>query len=429
MYKLAPLKNANTNLKSGYMEANTSSHDELERQVADLKEKLADLSLLLREADKKANVVLDNLEVKKPGGYPPQSPALVTSFLNKIKAPLDTIVGLANLLTTAKLDFEEKNNFAEIIANCSSELQGVFSEFESYNSLKSEKEGIYTRSVSLNELMDDLKIKFVDQVFYKGLSLKSFKGLSDDEDTVLIDRNKITQVFTSLLNNSLKFTTKGFIEMGYRLVDDQLKFYVKDSGIGLDSVFKEKFSQFAVENVWDPASGIGMGLSTVKRNVNLLGGEIKVESELGAGTVFYFKVPYVPAPVEETSTVSKKTIKVLIAEDEEISYMLLKKLLEKGDVEVIRAKNGEEAYEIYKNNPDIHLILMDLRMPQVDGYTAAQLIKNEAPEIPIIAQSSYALKDNKENYGKAFNGYLSKPVTRKEFESVVNKYIDITFLN
>jgi signal transduction histidine kinase len=223
------------------MEANTPSRDELERQVADLKEKLAELSLLLREADKKANVVLDNLEVEKPGGYPPQSPALVTSFLNKIKAPLDTIVGLANLLTTAKLDFEEKNNFAEIIANCSSELQGVFSEFESYNSLKSENEGVHTRSVSLNELMDDLKIKFVDQVFYKGLSLKSFKGLSDDEDTVLIDRNKITQVFTSLLNNSLKFTTKGFIEMGYRLVDNELKFYVKDTGVGLDPIFKEKF--------------------------------------------------------------------------------------------------------------------------------------------------------------------------------------------
>lgn len=412
------------------MEPNKSSYNELESQVADLKEKLTSLSLLLHETDKGAQVVLNNLKVEQSGGYTPPN-ADLESFLNKIKTPLDTIIGLANLLCTAKLDVEEKNNFTEIIANCSNELQDVFSEFASYNALKSEKETIHTQRISLNVLLDDLKIKFVDQVFYRGLNLRSYKGLSDDEDTVLIDGNKIMQIFTSLLNNALKFTQKGFIEIGYRVLPNELKFYVKDTGVGLDQDFKDKLSASSFEG--ETKSGddheVGLGLSTVKRYLDLLGGSLHVESEPGAGTVFYFKLPYVPAPEEETSVVTKKTIKVLIAEDEEISYMLLKKLLEKGDVEVIRAKNGEEAYEIYKNNPDIHLILMDLRMPQVDGYTAAQLIKNEAPQMPIIAQSAYAFKDNKENYGKAFNGYLSKPVNKEEFESVVNQYIDIAALN
>jgi len=413
------------------MKANKASYDALEKQVNDLKEELVRLTLLLSESDAGKKIGHDSLSREKSMELKALHSELITSVLNKIKTPLDTIVGLSKLLSTAKLDFEEKNNFTEIIANCSSEIQAVFSEFISYNSLKLEQKEIELQSVSLNELLDDLKIKFVDQVFYKGLIFKSVKGLSDDDDTVMIDRDMITQIFASLLNNSLKFTNKGFIEMGYRLINNELKFYVKDSGVGLAKGFKEKLADapLQIEKVTDEGNEVGLGLATVKHYVDLLGGTLKVESELGIGTLFSFKVPYQAAPVEVAKKPLKKTIKVLIADDEEISFMLLKKLMEKGDVQIIRAKNGEEAYEIYKKNPGINLILMDLRMPQVDGYVAAQLIKNESPEIPIIAQSAYSLKEDKESYGNAFNGYLSKPVNKQEFESVVNKYIDSAFLN
>lgn len=353
----------------------------------------------------------------------------IESVLHKIKTPLDTIVGLSKLLSTAKLDFEEKSNFTEIIVNCANELEGVFSELSSFNSLNQNEIKVENEVVSLNELLDEVKIKFVDQVFFKGLTLKSVKGLSDDDDTVMTDKNIIIQVFTSLLNNSLRFTNKGFIEMGYQIANDQIKFYVKDSGVGFDKNFREKLLAFdgKHEEISIDVNEVGLGLSTVKHYVNLLGGKLNAESKPEGGSIFYFNVPYVPTNAEVEIAEAKKSIKVLIAEDEEISYMLLKKLLEKGNVEIIRAKNGEEAYEIYKNNPDINLILMDLRMPQVDGYTAAQLIKNEAPEVPIIAQSSYAFKEHKKNYGKAFNGYLSKPINKDEFGQVVNKYI--AFLN
>ncbi|WP_300570346.1 response regulator [Flavobacterium sp.] len=413
------------------MKAKKPSYDELENKVAELKEELVKLSLLVNESDAASKIVLDNLGIEKSVELKSLNSTLIESVLNKVKTPLDTIVGLSKLLSTAKLDFEEKNNLAEIISNCSNEIQGVFSEFVSYNALKFDKGTVDAQKVSLNELLDDLKVKFVDQVFYKGLNFRSVKGLSDDDDTVLTDGGKLTQVFTSLLNNSLKFTNKGYIEMGYRQLNGELKFYVKDSGVGLDKSFKEKLSASAlkIDKVSEDSNEVGLGLSTVKRYVELLGGSLNVESEPGVGTVFSFKVPYVPAVVDTEEVVAKKAIKVLIADDEEISFILLKKLMEKGDVQVIRAKNGEEAYEIYKKNPDINLILMDLRMPQVDGYVAAQLIKNEAPEIPIIAQSAFSLKDDKANYGKAFNGYLSKPVNKKDFELAVNKYIDVTFLN
>ena len=407
------------------------SYEELKNRIADLKQKVEDLTSVLEEAYEasRKNELMQNIE--RPGGYPPMNPDLVHSVLHKIKTPLDTIVGLAKLMSTAKLDFEEKSNFAEIINNCSNELQGAFSEFMSFNSLKQNEIQVENERVSLNELMDDLKLKFLNQVFYKGLTFKSVKGLSDDDDTVMIDKNIVVNVFTSLLNNALRFTDKGFVEMGYQIVNSHIRFYVRDSGMGFDDNFKKKL--FAAlnepETVISNEAKFGLGLSTVKHYVDLLNGTLKAESKPGAGTVFYFKVPYIPAVMEEESIEPKRTIKVLIADDEEISFMLLKKLMEKGNVEIIRAKNGEEAYEIYKNNPDINLILMDIRMPQVDGYVAAQLIKHEAPEIPIIAQSSYSFKEDREGYGNAFNGYLSKPVNKKDFESVVNKYIDVTFLN
>ncbi|ESU21445.1 signal transduction histidine kinase [Flavobacterium enshiense DK69] len=413
------------------MNANKPSYEELEGQVNALRDQLASLSLVLSETYKGVKVVSDNLESGESVGGKSLKTELIESVLHRIKTPLNTIVGLSNLLSTTKLDLEERNNFAEIIANCSSELEEVFSEFLNYNSFESQKETVNKQKVSLNALLDELKVKFVGRVLYKGLNFRSGKGLVDKDDLVMTDGVKINQIFTSLLSNALKYTNKGFIEMGYRLVNNEIKFYVKDSGVGFDkrAIEKQLASQYTLEKVTDDGNNVGLGLFMVKHYVDLLGGNLEIESELGAGTEFYFKVPYEPALAETEATASKKTIKVLVAEDEEISYMLLKKLLEKGDVEIIRAKNGEEAYEIYKNNPDINLILMDLRMPQVDGYTAAQLIKNESPEIPIIAQSAYLQNDDKENYRKAFNGYLSKPVNKEEFKAVVDKYIALAFLN
>ncbi|WP_136668847.1 response regulator [Flavobacterium sp. H122] len=410
------------------MEANKLHYAELENKVSELKHRVQELSLLLEEAQRNSRYnTLHSPEVDHK-----LNSELIESVIHKIKTPLDTIVGLSKLLCTAKLDLEEKNKFAEIITNCSNELQSVFSEFVSFNSLKQNEIVIENEKVSLNELFDDLKVKFVDQVFFNGLTLKSVKGLSDEDDTVIVDKNIVRQVLASLLSNSLKFTRRGFIEMGYQVVHNRIRFYVKDSGVGFDEKFQEKLtsSDGRIERIANDETEVGLGLSTAKHLVYLLGGDLKAESKSGIGTIFYFDIPYVPTTVDAIQEKEdKKIIKVLIADDEEISFMLLKKLMERGNVEIIRAKNGEEAYEIYKNNPDINLILMDLKMPQVDGYVAAQLIKNEAPEIPIIAQSSYSLKDNKENHERAFNDYLSKPVNKEEFEAVINKYINRSFLN
>lgn len=407
------------------MDANKLSYEELEGQVLDLQQQLAQLSLQ-RGDSQSLQPLSSGVSARQP-----VNTQLLDAVLLKIKTPLDTIIGLANLLSSSKLDDNERHNLAEIIASCSGELQGVLSEFVSHNALESQKEAVVLQTVSLNELLDELKIKFMNQVFHKGLAMKSYKGLSDEDDVVMIDKHKIVQVFSSLITNSVKFTEHGLIEIGYRVINNELKFYVKDSGVGCEKDITEKLnaSHYKLDKAAGVTCEVGLGLATVKRYVELLGGTLNVASEVNVGTVISFKVPYVPAEADQAAPVAKKVTKVLIAEDEEISFLLLKKLLEKGQVEVFRAKNGEEAYEIYKNNPDINLILMDLRMPQVDGYTAAQLIKNESPDIPIIAQSAYSFKEDNEIYGKAFNGYISKPVNKREFQQAVNKYIELAVLN
>ncbi|MGX7667965.1 ATP-binding response regulator [Flavobacterium pedocola] len=408
------------------METNKPSYEELAQLVAELRERLRSLT-----ASAQSQSDLDSPNKEKALADKAIKAELVAIFLQQIQLPLDTIIGVANLLSNPNLDFEQRNNFAEIIKSCTGELRGILSEFASYTTSQSEKETVNTQKVSLNELLDELKVKFIGQVLHNNLGLRFIKGLADREDAVMTDAAMISQIFTNLMNNSLRFTSKGYIEIGYQVEHNELIFYVKDTGIGLEKDLKDKLlrSDFKLDKVSDGAGSAGLGLSTAKHYLDLLGGSLHVQSEVGFGTVFSFKVPYQPVVDQTKSEAPRKTIKVLIAEDEEISYLLLKSLLEKGNVEIIRAKNGEEAYWIYKSNPDINLILMDLRMPQVDGYTAAQLIKNEAPEIPIIAQSAYVLDEDKGNYGKAFNDYLSKPINKKEFQQVLDKYIDVAFLN
>ena len=394
------------------MKTNKPSYEELLSLVNELMTELNKSNLLLIETKKNdIDVKLKSSEIKNTLAEQ------TDSFLQHIKAPLDTVVGLAKLLSTSNLNLEEKSNLSGIITNTATELQSAFTEFISYNSLKRHVNELSIEVVPLNELFDELNIKFLDQLFFKSLSLRLSKGLPDGYDVVFTDKKIINQIFSSLLSNSIKFTDTGYIEIGYQVLNSEIQFFVIDTGIGLDHFEKSVEKKQA-----------NIGLSTVKQLVDLLHGSLKTESNSSTGTTVSFQIPYEPA-LGQIETKAKKTIKVLIADDEEISFMILKKLMKKGDVEIIRAKNGEEAYAVYKKNPDINLILMDLRMPQVDGYVAAKLIKNEAPNIPIIVQSAYLLNEDKKNYANVFNGYLSKPINKKEFELAVTNFIDITLLN
>jgi CheY-like chemotaxis protein/anti-sigma regulatory factor (Ser/Thr protein kinase) len=260
----------------------------------------------------------------------------------------------------------------------------------------------------------------------------------DAEYSVLSDKNRLRQVFNNLLGNALKFTNEGYIELGYDLMDEHVRFYVKDSGIGItpenQKVIFERFRQ--EDNSYTRKhGGTGLGLAISKQIVELLGGEIGVESKLDQGASFYFTLPLEqraePLPsgakldrprYQNNLKLAKK--KILIAEDDSSNYMFLESLLRSTEAELIWARNGHQAVDIHAGRDDIDLILMDIRMPEMNGLQATEKIRSTDQGIPIIALTAFAFADDREKSMEAgCTEHLSKPVKIEDLKRVLQKYL------
>ena len=261
--------------------------------------------------------------------------------------------------------------------------------------------------------------------------------VSDQESTILTDKNKLNKVLGNLLENALKFTDEGIVELGYTIKDKELEIFVKDSGIGIkpekQRLIFDRFSQ-AEKVLSKKVGGLGLGLSIAKENAELLGGKISVVSELGEGAVFFVTIPYKSVNLapkiekeKEKTVENKKKYTILVAEDEEVNFIFLEILLEdklKFPCTIIHAKNGLEAVELCRNNPEIELVLMDIKMPKMDGHEATRKIKEFRPNLPIIAQTAYSSAEEKE---KAFlagcDDFLSKPINKEDLGSKLKNYL------
>jgi CheY-like chemotaxis protein len=243
---------------------------------------------------------------------------------------------------------------------------------------------------------------------------------------------KLSSVLTNLIKNSLKFTKSGYLEFGCQLEDDIIYFYVKDTGKGIPEnripyIF-DRFVQadFSFSKDYE---GSGLGLSISKAYVEMMGGKITVESEVGKGSIFSFSIPYNPIKsaievpsLEETRENIYLGKKILIAEDDDISYIYTSTILNHQGNQLERAYNGEEAVEMCRNN-DFSAILMDIKMPLMDGYQATQLIREFNQDIPIIALTAFAFSDDREKaLAQGCTDYLSKPVKKEHLVGVLEKY-------
>ncbi len=240
------------------------------------------------------------------------------------------------------------------------------------------------------------------------------------------DKTKLAQVLVNLIKNALKFTKSGgFIEVGCNLKDiSHLYFYVKDSGVGIKTELQEKvFERFRQGENSSEIEGVGLGLSISKAYVELLGGKIGTHSVQGKGSVFFFTLPFnshfsrVPEASVESRDVSQEIqgiipcISVLIAEDDEISYVLLRESLKLKNIITYRARNGQEAVDMIKNQSNINLVLMDIKMPVMGGIEATRLIKQIRPKTPIIIQSAFANQSEiRQTYQAGCDEYMTKPV-------------------
>ncbi|RUT73490.1 PAS domain-containing hybrid sensor histidine kinase/response regulator [Ancylomarina longa] len=364
-----------------------------------------------------------------------ESDALKTKFLrnmsHEIRTPLNGILGFSELVSNPKIDMEKKLYYLDIIKSCGRQLLHIIDEILEISELETHQSPVFEKQVCLNELLDELFQDFNPRATQKKLLVHLKKEMGDRESTIITDDIKLSKILNSLLENALKFTKNGSIEFGYRLTTStepkKLQIYVKDTGSGIDSkkqkLIFERFSQ-AESELSSGFGGLGLGLSLAKEITELLGGEISLDSTLGEGTNFIITLPFKPCFVKEDQKKEISNKIILVAEDEEMNFLYIETALtEKLNCKIIHAKNGVDAIALCKKH-SIDLILMDLKMPVLNGFDATKQIKEFLPDIPIIAQTAYSTKkDIEKALAMGCDDFISKPIAINHLQSVIEKHI------
>ncbi len=361
---------------------------------------------------------------------------LKTAFLqnisHEIRTPMNAIIGFASMLDRFDLSAEKRKTFTSIIINSSNQLLSIVTDILTISSLEAGLEKLNFTNVALNTMLYELMRMYESQSKIKNITLNYYTALADGEDVISTDYAKLSQILNNLLSNAVKFTHKGEINFGYKIDKHNLVFFVTDTGIGIEqSLHKKIFERFrqADLTIGRQYGGTGLGLSIVEGFVNLLGGNIRVESELQKGSSFFFTLPNILStnymPKEVLKRDARLQITILIAEDEMLNYMLLEEILLDSNMIIVHAKNGKEAVEICRTNPKIELVLMDIRMPEMQGDAAAEQIKKMRPELPIIAQSAYVHGHIDNNFNILyFDDSIAKPINHDELLQKILKFVN-----
>jgi PAS domain S-box-containing protein len=395
-----------------------------------------------------------NVELIKAKEKAEESDRLKSAFLanmsHEIRTPMNGILGFTELLKEPNLSTDDQQDFIKTIEISGERMLNTINNIVDISKIES---GLIT--IAIDETNINKKIEFTYKFFKpevdrKGLQFSFKNGLPTEKAFIKTDNEKVYGVLTNLIKNAIKFTHVGSIEFGYVLKSEgepdsteqsrsaELEFFVKDTGVGINKEQKELiFERFrqGSNDLNRPYEGSGLGLSISKSYIEMLGGKIWVESEVGKGSTFYFTIPY--HPVEEVKTeikgidsseikkVQRKNLKILIVEDDEISYSLLKRTIQKIGKEVLHAINGIEAVETCRTNPDIDLVLMDIRMPVMDGNEATRQIRQFNKDLIIIAQTAYAFAGDSEKAIEAgCNDYITKPIDMTLLFELIKKHVN-----
>lgn len=362
-----------------------------------------------------------------------QSDRLKSAFLanmsHEIRTPLNAIVGFSQLLPSAETA-EEKKLYSGIINQNSDILLQLINDILDLSKIEAGTLEYIKRPMNLGEVCRTIYTVHKERV-KEGVTLV----FDNEEEDLLMegDQNRIMQVITNFLTNASKFTYEGEIRFGFGRIDKDIRVYVKDTGIGIEPEKVDHiFERFVKLNSF--AQGTGLGLSICRMIIEKIGGEIGVTSELGKGSTFYFTIPYEETGehgkfFKESKVVSKgNTVnrvqqikKILVAEDVESNFILLKNLIGR-EYTLLWAKDGVEAIEMYKQyQPD--LILMDVKMPRMDGLEATHIIRSYSKEIPIIALTAYAFEADKElALEMGCNDFVTKPISERTLRKALDKY-------
>lgn len=366
--------------------------------------------------------------------------AFLANISHEIRTPMNGILGFSELLQKPNLTGSEQKKYIKIIEKSGNRMLNIINDIVDISKIEADLVELKFSETNINDQIDYVFTFFKPEAAKKGIQLIQNTTLSNKEANINIDREKLYSVLLNLIKNAIKYTDEGEIEIGYRLIDINkssfIEFYVSDTGIGVSDDQKDIiFKRFIQADIADRQSrhGAGLGLSISKAFVELMGGVIRVESNEDKGSVFYFMVPYIPSNpkiIEEPKNIVSvdygidKKLKILIAEDDEISKKLLTFLLKPIASELLLAENGKIAVDLCIANPDIDIILMDIQMPIMDGFEATKQIRLLNKNVKIIAQSAYALSGDEEKIKKAgCNSYINKPIKKESLFLAIKENI------
>jgi PAS domain S-box-containing protein len=354
--------------------------------------------------------------------------AFLQNLSHEIRTPLNSIIGFSERINAPNVTEEKRQFYSDIIVKSGFQLLSIVTDILTISSIDTGQEKVKEDKVCVNSIISETEAVFMQQVIGGEISIKATKGLTDAEAEVLTDSTKLTQILSNLISNAIKFTTEGEVEFGYTLNNNVMEFFVKDNGIGIDiskhDLIFDRFVQ-ADDSTRFEYGGTGLGLSISKGFVELMGGKIWVDSELGKGATFYFTIPYKTitkkqsvsdVPIQMDSWKSQK-YSILVAEDEFLNFLYLDEILQSYGFKVVHAPNGKVAVDLCENN-GFDLVLMDLKMPVLDGVSAARIIKKQNPNLPIVAQTAYALSES-DKFNDLFDDFVVKPITTKHIEKML----------
>jgi hypothetical protein len=361
--------------------------------------------------------------------------AFLANMSHEIRTPMNGILGFAELLKEQHLTGKEQQHYIDMINKSGQRMLNIINDIIDISRIEA---GLMELRLSESNINDQIKYVynfFKPEAANKGLHLTINNSLSNKEAIITTDREKLFAILTNLVKNAIKYTNEGEIELGCTPKSGYIEFYVKDTGIGIpENRHHAIFKRFVQADIEDKMAyqGAGLGLSISKAYVEMLGGNIYVESEAGKGSTFYFTIPSTKGTEQGSSHLRQKAsenrydirkMKILIVEDDKISQILLERSIEKFSSAILKAQTGTEALEIFHNNPDIELILMDIRLPGMDGYEVTRQIRQFDKDVVIIAQTAFGLSEDRENAKKAgCDDYISKPIKIDELLMIIKNH-------
>jgi PAS domain S-box-containing protein len=364
--------------------------------------------------------------------------AFLANMSHEIRTPLNGILGFADLLKESKPSIQKQKEYIGIIEKSGVRMLNIINDIIDISKIEAGLMKLNIKESNINQQIEYVYTFFKPEIERKGMTISFKSPLPEKESIIKTDREKVFSILTNLIKNALKYSKEGEIKIGYILKSDYIEFYVKDTGIGIpkdrQKAIFERFIQADIEDRM-ALQGAGLGLSISKAYTEMLGGKIWVESEEGIGSTFYFTLPYqicseeILTVKDLVSTKKEKNniqnLKILIVEDDEPSEMLISMIVKEFCTEVLKAKTGKEAIEICRNNSDINLILMDIQMPEMNGYDSTRQIRQFNKDVIIIAQTAFGLSGDREKSIEAgCNEYIMKPIIKDKLLVLIQKYFN-----